>query len=74
MTMTTELSLSEALLMARKQLGYSQIELASKLGVSRVTVWHWEHRAQTPVQLYCRKVLRELFTELNIDFTLPVKE
>lgn len=49
----------------REGLGMNQSEFADLLGVTRVTVWHWENGKQRPAQNYCRQALREAQEELN---------
>lgn len=62
----------EALIRLRKAARLNQTELARRLGVSRITVWRWEHRGIVPTHQTTLKLLKRLEIE-TAQLVTPIK-
>ena len=58
--------LKENMKLLRQKRGWSQEDLARKIGVSLSTVQRWERKSGSPIYL-ARRELHKLFKEVGID-------
>jgi len=64
-------SFSKSIKFYRKELGYSQEQLAEKIGISRQTLFNWENNSTSP-DINQAKKISEIF-KISLDDLLDIK-